>query len=271
MPFPTRSQPVTAKEYSQPAPTRASKLCWFVLVGSVKRVANHLPFRVPVGAAWRTSFPFAPTAALVAFARPRRASAPAPPAPSARAASRSCRRMACLAGRKRNNRSRPNRHPPLPPTEETRPAAAIGMADITEPSPILPTRERPKKKAKPLPALVPLIRTRRTRSRVRFGRFGTGRGTGGLDAGGHRGCGHLSSPMGGSSPRSSRDWDWRSVSRRWSPRAARNWPAAWQSCSHRRSLLTVLLLPSWLGLDPCAARRPTTGRRTVSVEHGPAG
>ena len=44
---------------------------------------------------------------------------------------------------------------PSPSTEETRPAAAIGMADITEPSPILPTRERPKKKAKPLPALVP--------------------------------------------------------------------------------------------------------------------
>src|SRR5689334_13075142 len=45
--------------------------------------------------------------------------------------------------------------PPSSSTQETKPAAAIGTADVTEPSPILSVEDRPKRKSKPAPAFAP--------------------------------------------------------------------------------------------------------------------
>ena len=47
--------------------------------------------------------------------------------------------------------------PQVAPVEETKPAAAMGMADVTEPSPLLPVDERPKPRATKNPAAAPAV------------------------------------------------------------------------------------------------------------------
>lgn len=165
------------------------------------------------------------------------------------------------------------KEPPLPAaeplssssTQETKPAAAIGMADITEPSPILPVEER--SKSKPAPAFTPepesesdhssvpadlglvvalaaltLVGIAVVASQFSYGRVvaavlaGLGL-AGGVASLGAEGRAKLAGSV--------------------------------AIVLHSLILLAVLLLPSWLSLDPW--RTPPTDNRPegpVSLEHG---
>lgn len=157
--------------------------------------------------------------------------------------------------------------PPSSTTEETRPAAAIGMADITEPSPILSVEDRPKTKSKPATELIPEPEAEQDRASVPAdmglvvalvaltlvgvavvaSQFPYGRVVAALLAGLGLAGGIASLGAEGRAKLA----------------------GGLAILLHALFLLTVLLLPSWLSLDPW--RAPTTDNRPVgpvSVEHG---